>query len=97
MISPLLFLNGAYQTTFCDIIIDGNTISCDSLKDSLTIIEGNNISISVDNSTDTITITSSIPYPTNSTLGGIFSGQCNEGDYMVGILQSGGIICESLP
>ncbi|QDI74085.1 hypothetical protein [Nitrosopumilus spindle-shaped virus] len=97
LISPLLFLGNSYQNTFCEVIVDGNTITCDGLKDALTLIEGNNISISVNNATDTLMINSTIPTPTTSSLGGVFSGQCNAGDYMVGILQSGGIICQGLP
>lgn len=58
---PLLFgafETNSFQNTFCNIAIFGlsDLIQCDKLKDTLTFKEGNNITLTMDNSTDTITI-----------------------------------------
>ncbi|QDI73954.1 hypothetical protein QIT54_gp16 [Nitrosopumilus spindle-shaped virus] len=58
---PLLFgafETNSFQTTFCNIAIFGisDLIQCDEIKDTLTLREGQNITLTMDNSTDTITI-----------------------------------------
>ena len=58
---PLLFgafETNSFQNTFCNIEIFGlnDLIECDKLKDTFIFKEGTNITLTMDNSTDTITI-----------------------------------------
>ena len=58
---PLLFgafETNSFQNTFCNIHVFGISefLQCDELRDNLTFRGGTNISLSVDNSTDTILI-----------------------------------------
>lgn len=63
LLIPLLFgvfETNSFQNTFCNIQIFGlsDLLQCDQLKDTLILKGGENVDISMDNSTDTITIDS---------------------------------------
>jgi hypothetical protein len=57
---PLLFgafETNSFQSTFCNIEIFGvDLIECDELRDTLTIVPGQNVNMTVNNATDTITL-----------------------------------------